>query len=81
MKKAELDPNFTVDEALNIPSFHAINILNFGARRQPAFIVKMLEPSTDRYPPYDNSFLTKRHAQLYGRHWKEVEKLSAQEIG
>ena len=30
---------------------------------------------------YDNSFLTKRHAKLYGRHWKEVEKLSVQEIG
>ncbi|WP_335575777.1 hypothetical protein [Neobacillus vireti] len=42
MKKAELDPNFTVDEALIIPSFHAINILNFGGRRQPAFLVKML---------------------------------------
>jgi hypothetical protein len=81
MKKAELDPNFTVDEALNIPSFHAINILNFGGRRQFAFLVKMLAPSTDRYLPYDNSFLTKRHAQMYGRHWKEVEKMTSKEIG
>jgi hypothetical protein len=81
MKKAELDPNFSVEEALNIPSFHAINILNFVGRRQPAFLVKMLAPSTDRYPPYDNSFLTKRHAQMYGRHWKEVEKMTTQEIG
>ena len=70
MKKAELDPNFTVEEALNIPSFHAINILNFGERRQPAFLVHMLAQTTDRYNPYDNSFLTKRHAQMYGRHWK-----------
>jgi hypothetical protein len=81
MKKAELDPNFTVEEALNIPVFHAINILNFGGRRQHAFLVRMLEPSTDRYHPYDNSFLTKRHAQMYGRHWKEVEKMTSKEIG
>ena len=81
MKKAELEPNFTVEEALNIPSFHAINILNFGERRQPAFLVRMLEPTTDRYQPYDNLFLTKRHAQIYGRHWKEVEKMTSKEIG
>jgi hypothetical protein len=81
MKKAELDPSFTVEEALNIPAFHAINILNFGGRRQHAFLVRMLEPPMDRYHPYDNSFLTKRHAQMYGRHWKEVEKMTSQEIG
>jgi hypothetical protein len=81
MKKAELDPNFTVEEALNIPTFHAINILNFGGRRQHAFLVRMLGPSTDRYHPYDNSFLTKRHAQIYGRHWKIVEKMTSKEIG
>jgi hypothetical protein len=81
MKKAELEPNFTVEEALNIPSFQAINILNFGERRQPAFLVHMLAPTTDRYRPYNNLFLTKRHAQMYGRHWKEVEKMTSKEIG
>jgi hypothetical protein len=40
----------------------------------------MLDPSMDRYHPYDNSFLTKLHAQMYGRHWKEVEKIT-KEIG
>jgi hypothetical protein len=77
MMKTELEPNFTVEEALNIPSFHAINILNFGGKRQRSFLVKMLPPSTDRYEPYDNLFLTARHARMYGRHWKEVEKMTA----
>lgn len=76
MKKSELDPTFTIEDALNIEKFHAICLLNFNGKRQNAFLVKMLPPSTDRYQPYDNSFLTHRHARMYGRHWTQVEKMT-----
>jgi hypothetical protein len=69
----------TIEEALNIPNTkttrHAICILNFGGERKPAFMVRMLKPSYERYQPYDNSFITKRHSRLYGRHFEEIEKI------
>ncbi|MGY3718670.1 ATP-binding protein, partial [Sutcliffiella cohnii] len=74
----ELKP-IDVETALNIPNTketrHAICILNFGGERKPAFMVQMLKPSYIRYKPYDNSFLTKRHSRIFGRHWEEIERL------
>lgn len=68
-----------VETALNIPNTtntrHAICILNFGGERKPAFMVQTLKPSYIRYQPYDNSFLTLRHAKMYGRRTDEIEKL------
>jgi hypothetical protein len=76
--ETQLDP-ITIATALNIPNTkttrHAICILNFGGERKPAFLVRMLKPSYIRYKPYDNSFLTKRHSRLYGRHFEEIERL------
>jgi hypothetical protein len=76
--EAQLHP-VSIEEALNIPNTkttrHAICILNFGGERKPAFMVRMLKPSYERYQPYDNSFITKRHSRLYGRHFEEVEKI------
>jgi flagellar biosynthesis regulator FlaF len=73
----------SIDEALNIPNTkttrHAFCILNFGGERKPAFLVRMLKPSYERYKPYDNSFLTKRHSRMFGRHFEEIEKLIDQE--
>jgi hypothetical protein len=76
--EAQLHP-VLISEALNIPNTkstrHAICILNFGGERKPAFMVRMLKPSYERNQPYDNSFLTKRHSRLYGRHFEEIEKI------
>jgi hypothetical protein len=82
-KKLEkfLNPTFTIETALNIPNTkdtrHAICIMNFGGERKPAFMVKMLKPVYERYQPYDNSFLTKRHSQMFGRSYDEIENLLA----
>ncbi|SDM16747.1 hypothetical protein [Bacillus sp. OK048] len=76
--EAQLSP-VSIEEALNIPNTkttrHAICILNFGGERKPAFMVRMLKPSYERYQPFDNSFITKRHSRLFGRHFEEVERI------
>lgn len=73
--ETELKPAFDVELAMMTEKHHAINILNFGGERKPAFLVKMLPPSYKRYQAFDNSFLTKRHAALYGRELEEIEQL------
>lgn len=70
----KLDPTFTVETAMSIPKYHAINILNFGGRTQHAFLVNMLPPSYTRYEAHDNSFLTSRHCRMFGRSYEEVER-------
>lgn len=69
----------SVETALNIPNTtntrHAICILNFSGERKPAFMVQTLKPSYIRYQPYDNSFLTLRHAKMFGRKNDEIEQL------
>jgi hypothetical protein len=77
--ETELKPNFDVESAMRTEKYHAINILNFGGDRKPAFLVKMLPPSYERYQAFDNSFLTRRHASLYGRPVEEIENLISQE--
>jgi hypothetical protein len=76
--ETQLQP-ITIETALNIPNTkttrHAICILNFGGERKPAFLVRMLKPSYERYKPYDNSFLTKRHSRMFGRHYEEIQEL------
>ncbi|MBT2701180.1 ATP-binding protein [Bacillus sp. ISL-40] len=80
--ETQLQP-ISIETALNIPNTkttrHAICILNFGGERKPAFLVRMLKPSYERYKPYDNSFLTKRHSRMFGRHYDEIEELIDQE--
>jgi hypothetical protein len=73
--EAQLKPTFDVDLALQIEAYHAIFIARFGGRRQNAFLLKALPPTNERLPKYDNSFLTKRHSRIYGRHWQEVERM------
>jgi hypothetical protein len=75
----------SIEEALNIPNTkttrHAICILNFGGERKPAFLVRMLKPSYERFQPYNNSFLTKRHSRMFGRHYEEIENIVDHKIG
>lgn len=72
MVKERLEPTFTVEDALQTPYYHSIALIN-GVEPYPAFLVKMLPPIPKKLR-YDNSFLTKRHARMYGRHWKELQK-------
>lgn len=73
--KGRLEPNITIEDAMSIEKYHALNVLEFGGRPQPPFVVKMLPPSYERYQAYDNSFLTKRHARQYGRNYAEVDRM------
>ncbi len=79
--ETELKPNFDVETAMRTEKHHAISILNFGGDRKPAFLVKMLPPSYKRYRAYDNSFLTKRHASLFGRPVEQIEELIYESVG
>lgn len=80
--KDRIEPYMSIEEAMSIEKFHAINLLEFGGRPQPPFLVKMLAPSYERYQAYDNSFLTLRHSRQYGRHWQDVEAgITAKERG
>jgi hypothetical protein len=72
MAKERLQPTFTFEEALQTPKHYAIAILN---TKEPlhAIMVHMLPPIPDEHR-FDNSFLTKRHAQMYGRSWRELQQ-------
>lgn len=74
---AQLAPTFDVDAALATEAYHAVTIARFGGRRLNAFLLRALPPTSARLPQYDNSFLTRRHSRLYGRHWRDVEALSS----
>lgn len=71
MAKDRLYPTFTLEEAISTPKYHSIAILN-TREVLPAFMIKMLPPRKERL---DNSFLTRRHAQMYGRSWSELQKV------
>lgn len=67
----ELAPTFDLESAMQTEKYHAICVLQFGGRRQHPFLVRMAAPPVETY---DNSLLTERHARMYGRPWKEVER-------
>jgi hypothetical protein len=73
-EKAEerLFPIFTVETALQTPKHHAIAILNTKEPLHP-FLIHMAPP-IPKDQRYDNSFLTKRHAQMFGRSWEELQR-------
>ncbi|QGF21744.1 hypothetical protein Sam112_gp42 [Bacillus phage vB_BcM_Sam112] len=68
-----LQPTFTIEQALQTPKHYAIAILN-TKEPLPAFLVHMLPPIPDK-DRLDNSFLTKRHAKMYGRAWKDLQTM------
>ncbi|MGZ4161830.1 MAG: hypothetical protein ACXVNF_13675 [Neobacillus sp.] len=57
---------------ITLKTFMTCQLMEIENRGAGTFIV---------FKPYDNSFLTKRHAQIYGRHWRDVEKMTSKEIG
>lgn len=70
--KERLLPEFTMEDALGTPKFHAIAILNTKVPI-PAILVK-LTPPVPTEQRYDNSELTIEHAKLYGRSWEDLQK-------
>lgn len=70
LSKHRFEDTVPLDDAVRLPMHHAIVSLRVGGDLQPAFICKMKPPVK---PAYDNSFLTRRHAQIYGRSWKELQ--------
>src|SRR5690606_28120712 len=72
LAKERLEPTFTIEDALKTPKHHAIAILNTNEPLN-AFLVRMLPPVPEE-KRLDNSFLTKRHARMYGRSWVELQQ-------
>jgi hypothetical protein len=72
LAKERLAPTFTVEDALQTPKHYAIAILN---TKEPlhAFMVHMLPPRA-KEERYNNAFLTKRHARMFGRSWESLQK-------
>nr|WP_096202366.1 ATP-binding protein [Bacillus sp. FJAT-45350] len=70
--KERLEPTFTLEQAIQTPKHYAICILNTKESLAP-FMVHMSPPISNELR-YDNSFLTKRHAQMFGRRWEEIQQ-------
>jgi len=71
--KERLEPHFSIEEAMQTPKHYAIALLN-TKEPLPPFMIHMLPPVPLQLR-YDNSFLTKRHARMYGRSWQELQKV------
>jgi|GEM_PF-1467825 hypothetical protein len=76
LSKHRIEPTITVEEAARLPVHHAIISVRAGGERQNAFVCHMARPASKRFLQYDNSFLTKRHARMYGRSWEELQKVT-----
>lgn len=71
LSKHRFEDVIPLEEAYRLPEHHAIISVRAGGEMQPAFICKMAPPIKSTY---DNSFLTKRHARMYGRSWEKLQK-------
>jgi hypothetical protein len=71
LSKHRFEDVIPLEEAYRLPEHHAIISVRAGGELQPAFICKMAPPIKSTY---DNSFLTKRHARMYGRSWEKLQK-------
>ncbi|MGE6488484.1 ATP-binding protein [Paenisporosarcina sp. NPDC076898] len=71
LSKHRFEDTLPMDQATHLPNHYAIVSVRAAKELQPAFICHMKPPVK---LSYDNSFLTKRHAQIYGRSWKELQE-------
>lgn len=71
LSKHRFEDTIPLDDAYRLPTRHAIISVRAAGEMQPAFICKMAPPVKCQY---DNSFLTKRHARMYGRAWEDLQK-------
>lgn len=70
--KHRFEDTISLDDAYRTPKHHAIISVRAGGELQPAFLCHMRPPCKK---PYNNSFLTKRHARMYGRSWRELQEI------
>ena len=71
LSKHRFEDTLPMDQATHLPNHYAIISVRADNELQPAFICHMKPPAK---LSYDNSFLTKRHAQIYGRSWQELQE-------
>lgn len=71
LSKHRFDDTIPLEEAYKLPAHHAIISVRAAGEMQPAFICKMAPPVKSTY---NNGFLTKRHARMYGRPWAELQE-------
>jgi hypothetical protein len=76
--RERLEPTFTIEEAMQTPKHYAIAILN-TKEALPAVMVHMLPPRPEE-ERYNNSFLTKRHARMFGRSWRELQSYGTEYV-
>lgn len=72
LSKHRFEETIPLEGAYKLPNHHAIISVRAGNELQQAFICHMHSPIK---PQYDNSFLTKRHARMYGRSWRELQEI------
>ncbi|MBU8908465.1 ATP-binding protein [Desertibacillus haloalkaliphilus] len=70
LSKHRLEPTITIEDASRLPMHYAIVSVRAGKEMQNAFICHMKPPAEIKY---DNSFLTKRHARMFGRKWEDLQ--------
>ncbi len=71
LSKHRFEDVIPLEEAYKTPAHHAIISVRADGDIQPAFICHMSPPVKSEY---DNSFLTKRHARMFGREWHELQE-------
>lgn len=69
--KHRFEETIPLEDAYKLPEHHAIISVRTKGGMQPAFICHMAPPVEQKY---NNSFLTKRHARMYGRAWEELQQ-------
>lgn len=69
--KHRFQETIPLEEAYKLPAHHAIISVRAAGEMQDAFICHMAPPIKAEY---NNAFLTKRHARMYGRPWHDLQK-------
>ncbi|MEX3625815.1 ATP-binding protein [Viridibacillus arvi] len=72
LSRHRFEDTIPLDDAYKLPEHHAIISVRAAGELQPAIICKMNPPIKSKY---DNSFLTKRHARMYGRSWNDLQQV------
>jgi len=75
LSKHRFEDTIPLEQAYKLPDHHAIISVRAGGEMQSAFICHMAPPVKSTY---DNSFLTKRHAKMYGRSYEELQGMAVQ---
>jgi hypothetical protein len=72
LSKHRFEDTIPMEQAVKLTAHHAIISVRAGKEMQLAFICHMKPPVKTHY---DNSFLTKQHAGMFGRSWQELQEV------